>query len=72
MASPVLTATLALAATSDGRLLFVERGSGRLLHELRLGSAVESSPALYGDELHVGTDDGDYVVVDVTRGEVTR
>lgn len=72
VSSPVLTASLALAVTADGRLLFVERASGRLVHELRLGSAVESSPALSGGELHVGTDDGEWIAVDVARGEITR
>lgn len=72
VSSPVLTAALALAATADGRLLFVERASGRLVHELRLGSAVESSPALSGGELHVGTDDGEWIAVDVARGEIVR
>ncbi len=72
VASPVLTASLVLAATTDGRLLFVERASGRIVHELRLGSAVESSPALHDGELHVGTDDGEWIAVDVARGEIVR
>src|SRR5262249_25421585 len=40
--SPVLTASLVLCPASDGRLLFLDRSSGRLVHELRLGSAIES------------------------------
>lgn len=72
VASPVLTASLVLAVTSDGRLLFVERASGRLVHELRLGTAVESSPAVLAGELHVGTDDGEWVAVDVARGAIAR
>jgi len=72
VSSPVLTASLAISATADGRLVFVDRSSGRLIHELRLGSAIESSPALLGHELHIGTDDGEYIAVDVARGEVAR
>ena len=72
VSSPVLTASLAISAAADGRLVFVERTSGRIIHELRLGSAIESSPALHGHELHIGTDDGEYIAVDVARGEVAR
>jgi len=72
VSSPVLTASLAISATADGRLVFVDRSSGRLVHELRLGSAIESSPALLGNELHIGTDDGEYIAVDVVRGEIAR
>jgi outer membrane protein assembly factor BamB len=72
VSSPVLTASLAIAATANGRLLFVDRGTGRLVHELRLGSAVESSPALSGTQLHIGTDDGEYIAVDIARGEIVR
>jgi len=66
--SPVLTGTMVLAATADGRLVFLDRKNGRPLHELRLGSAVESSPAVAAGVLHVGTDDGELVGVDVSQG----
>jgi outer membrane protein assembly factor BamB len=68
VASPVLAAGHVAVPTADGRLLFVDPGSGRRLHELRLGSAVESSPAVAGRRLHVGTDDGEIVGVDVVDG----
>lgn len=68
-ASPVLTVSLVIAPTADGRLLFVERRSGRLVHELKLGSAVESSPALADDLVFVGTDDGELVAVAQAQGE---
>ena len=66
--SPVLTGTMVLAATGDGRLVFLDRKSGRSLHELRLGTAIESTPAISAGILHVGTDDGDLVGVDVAQG----
>lgn len=69
-AAPVVTEDLVLAATADGRLVFLDRGTGRLLHETKLGSAVESSPALAGGKLFVGTDDGDLVSVDAHSGAV--
>lgn len=68
VASPALTARLALAALADGRLVFLDRGNGRKLLEIRLASAIESSPALLGRDLYVGTDDGDMVAVDVVEG----
>jgi eukaryotic-like serine/threonine-protein kinase len=71
-ASPVVAGPLVVAATADGRLLFLDRSSGRLLHELRLGSAVESSPVLADGVLWVGTDDGELVAVDVASGRESR
>jgi outer membrane protein assembly factor BamB len=70
VASPVVAGDVVIAATADGRLLWLERESGRLLHEARLAAAVESSPALDEDQgtLHAGTDDGEMVGVDVVLG----
>jgi outer membrane protein assembly factor BamB len=70
VASPVVTADAVVAATADGRLLWLDRQSGRTLHEMRLAAAIESSPALGEDQrtLHVGTDDGDMVGVDAALG----
>jgi outer membrane protein assembly factor BamB len=67
-ASPVLTPTLAIAPTAGGRLVFLDRASGRRVHEMPLASAIESSPALSGRVLHVGSDDGEVVGVDVVDG----
>jgi outer membrane protein assembly factor BamB len=39
------------------------------VHEVKLGSAAESSPALAEGLAHVGNDDGELVGVDVGRGE---
>src|SRR5687768_16754524 len=57
VASPVVTGDAVIAASADGRLLWLERESGRLLHEAQLAGAIESSPALGEDQrtLHVGT-----------------
>jgi outer membrane protein assembly factor BamB len=68
--SPVLTTGLAIAPTADGRLVFLDAGSGRLVHELKLASTIESSPALAAGLLYVGSDDGECVAVDVESGEV--
>jgi outer membrane protein assembly factor BamB len=68
-ASPALTASLVVAATTEGRLVFVDRRSGRVLHELNVGAAIESSPALSEGMVHVGTDDGELVAVSVAQGE---
>jgi outer membrane protein assembly factor BamB len=68
VASPVVAPDLVLAATTDGRLLFFESASGRLLHELALASGVESTPALEGPLAFLGTDDGELVAVDWRRG----
>src|SRR6266571_785824 len=67
-ASPVLTAALAIAPTADGRLVFLDRATGRRVHEMPLASAVESSPALTDRILHVGSDDGEVLGVDVVDG----
>ncbi|HUG53942.1 MAG TPA: PQQ-binding-like beta-propeller repeat protein [Vicinamibacteria bacterium] len=66
-ASPVLTPDLVLVPAADGRLLFIDRERGRLLHVVPLGPS-ESSPALSGGVLHVGTDDGTLVGIDVQTG----
>jgi outer membrane protein assembly factor BamB len=68
-ASPALTTALVVAATAEGRLLFLDRRGGRLVHELKLASAIESSPSLDDDLLHVGTDDGELVGVSLGQGE---
>lgn len=68
IASPVLTGSLAAAPTGDGRLLLIDRQSGRQVHEMKLGSASESSPAVAEGVLHVGTDDGELVGVDLADG----
>jgi outer membrane protein assembly factor BamB len=68
VASPVVLDTLVIAATTAGRLVFVERATGRVLHEVVLGSAIESSPLLAGGLVWVGTDDGALVSVDVATG----
>jgi outer membrane protein assembly factor BamB len=69
LSSAVVTADLVLAVTADGRLLFLDRAHGRRVHELKVGSAAESSPALAEGVAHVGNDDGELVGVDVARGE---
>jgi outer membrane protein assembly factor BamB len=66
--SPVLTPRLVLTPTADGRLLFLDGASGRRIHEMRIGTALESSPALAQQLLHVGTDDGEVVGVDIVHG----
>jgi outer membrane protein assembly factor BamB len=67
-ASPVLTPTLAIAPTADGRLVFLDRARGRHVYEMPLASAVDSSPALSDRILHVGSDDGEVVGVDIIEG----
>jgi len=68
VASPILAGPLALAATADGRLLFLDRASGRRIHEMRLASGVESSPAVSGRWILIGTDDGELAAVDLVDG----
>ncbi|HET9317089.1 MAG TPA: PQQ-binding-like beta-propeller repeat protein [Vicinamibacteria bacterium] len=68
-ASPVVSPTLVLCPTTDGRLVFIDRANGRRVHETRVGSAVESTPALDGDTAHVGNDDGELVGLDTRTGE---
>jgi outer membrane protein assembly factor BamB len=70
-ASPVVSPSLVLCPTADGRLVFLDRTSGRRVHEMRLGSAVESTPGLDAETAHVGTDDGELVGVDTRSGEET-
>jgi outer membrane protein assembly factor BamB len=73
VASPVVTGDVVIAVCGDGRVVFVDRESGRLLHELALKSAVESSPAWSGALLYVGTDEGALVTIDAVAGrEVSR
>jgi outer membrane protein assembly factor BamB len=69
LSSAVVTTDLVLVSTADGRLLFLDRAHGRRVHEVKLGSAAESSPALAEGVAHVGNDDGELVGVDVGHGE---
>ncbi|HEY7514961.1 MAG TPA: PQQ-binding-like beta-propeller repeat protein [Vicinamibacteria bacterium] len=68
VASPVLTAAWVVAATADGRLVWLDRETGRRLYERKVANAVESSPALDGGRLYLGTDDGELVAVDAEKG----
>jgi outer membrane protein assembly factor BamB len=69
VASPALTDRFALVPTADGRLLFVDQPSGRVVHQLAVASAIESSPAIDGGRAYLGTDDGELVAVDVALGK---
>ncbi len=69
--SPVVTPTLVIVATVDGRVVFLDRSSGRVAHALPLGSAVESSPALTATHVVVGTDGGEIVAIHRQSGEIT-
>ena len=60
-ASPVVAGDVVVAVTSDGRLVFVDRRTGRLLETVTVGSAAESSPAISAGVIHAGTDDGTMV-----------
>jgi eukaryotic-like serine/threonine-protein kinase len=70
IASPLLATDLVMAGTADGRLLFLDRGTGARLHEVKAASALESSPALLDRTLAVGTDEGELVAVDVRDGRI--
>src|SRR5262249_37979483 len=68
VSSPVVTPRVVVAGAADGRLVWLDRASGRRLHERKLASAVESSPALDGGRLYLGTDDGELVAIDLETG----
>lgn len=70
VSSPVPAAGVVLAATSDGRLVWLDLASGRLLHQLKLATAIESAPAVAGETVFIGTDDGECVAVDPAGGAV--
>jgi outer membrane protein assembly factor BamB len=67
VASPVLTADLVLVPTSAGRLVFLDRRRGRVLHEVAIGPS-ESSPAIAEGLLYVGTDEGALLAIDIATG----
>jgi outer membrane protein assembly factor BamB len=66
--APALTRQLVIAPLLDGRLAFLDRATGRRLHEARLGAALESSPALSEGLVVVGTDGGEVVALDLFTG----
>jgi dTDP-4-dehydrorhamnose reductase len=70
VASPVLCGGMVLAASADGRLVWLDAASGRVLHEMKLASAIESSPAVADAVAWVGTDDGECVAVDVASAAI--
>lgn len=69
VASPVVHGSFVIAATADGRLVFLDRETGRAVHELKLASAIESSPALHQGHVYVGSDDGECIAVNVSDGK---
>lgn len=66
--SPVIADDLVIACSADGILYFVDRGTGRVLEKVPVGSAVESSPAVAAGVIHVGTDDGTMVAIGLADG----
>ncbi len=68
VSSPVLTSRWVVAATADGRLVWLDRGTGRRLSERKVASALESSPAVEADRLYLGTDDGELLALDAESG----
>jgi len=70
VASPALAAGMVLVATADGRLVWLDDTSGRVLHEAKLASAIESSPAVAAGVAFVGTDDGECVAVELAAADV--
>jgi outer membrane protein assembly factor BamB len=67
VASPILTTDLVIVPSTDGRLLFIDRARGRLLHSVAIGAS-ECSPTLADGVLHVGTDEGLLLGIDVATG----
>jgi outer membrane protein assembly factor BamB len=67
VASPILTADLVLVPATDGRLLFIDRTRGRVLHTVVIGPS-ECSPTLTDGVLHAGTDEGLLLGIDVATG----
>lgn len=67
-ASPLIAGDLVVAVSSDGRVCFIDRRSGRVLEKVSIGSAVESSPAVAQGVIHVGTDDGTLVGIGLADG----
>ena len=68
VASPILTADLVVVPATDGRLLFIDRARGRLLHTVAIGPS-ECSPTLADGVVHVGTDEGLLLGIDVATGD---
>lgn len=71
VASPVVTDTLVIVVSADGRAFFLDRASGRVAHVVALGAAAESTPALSSTHVLVGTDSGELVAIHRQSGEVT-
>ena len=67
-ASPVIAGDLVVAATSDGRIIFLDRPTGRVLETVPIGTAVESSPGVADGSVYTGTDDGAVVALGLADG----
>jgi outer membrane protein assembly factor BamB len=67
VASPILTPDLVVVPATDGRLLFIDRARGRLLHTVAIGPS-ECSPTLAEGVVHAGTDEGLLLGIDVATG----
>ncbi|MFJ1826237.1 PQQ-binding-like beta-propeller repeat protein, partial [Streptomyces sp. NPDC088178] len=54
----LVTKDLVYAGTRDGRLVVLDRATGKLLSEYNLGAAVTSALSVSGDYVFALTDDG--------------
>jgi outer membrane protein assembly factor BamB len=66
--SPVCTDSWVAAVTTAGVLHLFDAADGRSLEERSLGAGSESSPALSGSLLIIGTEDGEVVGFDLEAG----
>ena len=69
--TPAVYGNVIFFSTAAGRVLEVERGSGRVLHELRVGSPSIASPVVVDGVLMLGDCIGDLYAWDVSDPTVT-
>lgn len=67
-AVPAVSESTVIAGTREGRLIFLDRPTGRELRTFTAGEAIDSSPVICGDRVLFGSDDGRLYMVDIAGG----
>ncbi|MEQ8516794.1 MAG: PQQ-binding-like beta-propeller repeat protein, partial [Chromatocurvus sp.] len=67
---PVIAGELIYAASNDGRVVAVERGSGRKRWEKRLDKSLSGGVGHSGNSLFLGSADGELLRVSAEDGEI--
>ncbi len=70
ISSPVAYRDVLYCASSDKKLFLLDKNTGELIKSIVLLSSVESTPAVQGNRLYIGDDEGNFYLIDIITGNI--